>query len=81
MDNLITKKTNNAWQNPTHPFFTVITPGYNRHETIGRSIESVKKQTYGNFEYIVVDDGSVQAQSIDDIIVNLWRACNFQLCT
>ena len=77
MNNLITKKTNNAWQNPTHPFFTVITPVYNRLETIGRTIESVKKQTYGNFEYIVVDDGSVQAQSIDDIICQFMASVQF----
>lgn len=44
MNNLTTKKTNNAWLNPTHPFFTVITPVYNRLETIGRTIESVKNK-------------------------------------
>lgn len=77
MNALITKKTNNAWQKLPHPFFTVITPVYNRLETIGRTIESVKKQTYGNFEYIVVDDGSVQAQSIDDIIYKFMASVQF----
>lgn len=37
---------------------TVIIPTYNREKTIIRSIESVLKQTYKNFEIIIVDDNS-----------------------
>ena len=37
---------------------TVITPTYNREETLPRTIESVLNQTYEDFEYIIVDDAS-----------------------
>ena len=40
------------------PFFSVIIPTYNRQETICKSIESALKQRCGDFELIVVDDGS-----------------------
>ncbi|MEE8106004.1 MAG: glycosyltransferase family A protein, partial [Planctomycetota bacterium] len=42
----------------TPPRFTVITPTYNRGFIVGRAIESVLKQTYKNWEMIIVDDGS-----------------------
>ncbi len=40
------------------PFFTIITPTYNRAKKIGLTIESVLNQKYQDFEYIIVDDGS-----------------------
>src|SRR3974390_612164 len=40
------------------PLFTVITAVYNGVGTIERAIESVSSQTYGDYEYIVVDGGS-----------------------
>jgi glycosyltransferase involved in cell wall biosynthesis len=39
-------------------FFTVITPTYNRGELLGRIYESLNNQTYKDFEWIIVDDGS-----------------------
>lgn len=38
--------------------FTVFTPVYNRKNTINRVWDSLQNQTYRNFEWIVVDDGS-----------------------
>lgn len=38
--------------------FTVFTPTYNRANTIGRVYESLKKSTFRDFEWLVVDDGS-----------------------
>lgn len=53
------------------PTVSVITPTYNRAHLIRESIESVLKQTYTDFEHIVVDDGSTDdtaavIQSIHD---------------
>lgn len=41
------------------PFFSIIIPAYNRAHTIGRTLESVLKQSFAQFEVVVVDDGSV----------------------
>lgn len=38
---------------------TAFTPAYNRAHTLGRVWESLRSQTYRNFEWVIVDDGSV----------------------
>ena len=38
--------------------FTIITPTYNREYIIERTIKSILKQHYQNFEMIIIDDGS-----------------------
>jgi glycosyltransferase involved in cell wall biosynthesis len=40
------------------PMITVATPTYNRKDKLPRVYESLKKQTYRNFEWIIIDDGS-----------------------
>ncbi|PTY40497.1 glycosyltransferase [Brachyspira hampsonii] len=37
---------------------TVITPTYNRADFLPKTIESILNQTYTNFEYYILDDGS-----------------------
>lgn len=39
--------------------FTVFTPTYNRAHTLGRVYESLRAQTFRDFEWLVVDDGSM----------------------
>lgn len=39
-------------------FFTVFIPAYNRADTLPRLFESLERQTFNDFEVIVVDDGS-----------------------
>lgn len=39
-------------------FVTVLIPAYNASKTIGRAIHSILNQTYSNFEFIVINDGS-----------------------
>lgn len=40
------------------PFVSVLMPCYNSADFIHQAIESVLNQTYGNFEFIIIDDGS-----------------------
>ena len=42
------------------PEFTVFTPTYNRADTLPALYESLRSQTYQNFEWLIVDGGSDQ---------------------
>ncbi len=39
-------------------YFTVFTPTYNRAHTLHRVYNSLRNQTYTNFEWLIIDDGS-----------------------
>lgn len=40
-------------------YFSICIPAYNRAQTISRTLDSLVKQTFKDFEVIVVDDGSI----------------------
>jgi len=44
-------------------FYSVIIPCYNSEKTILRALESIKNQTFKEYEIIVVDDGSIDLTS------------------
>ena len=41
-----------------NPLASVVTPIYNRAQFIGKAIESVQRQTFTDWEYVIVDNGS-----------------------
>lgn len=41
------------------PFFTIFTPVYNGDKSLHRVFKSVSKQTFKDFEWIIVNDGSI----------------------
>lgn len=45
------------------PLISVITPVFNRRNTIGRAVASVLAQDLDSFEHIVIDDGSIDGTS------------------
>lgn len=42
----------------TQPFFSVIIPLYNKEQQIKQTVESVLRQSFTDFEIIIIDDGS-----------------------
>ncbi len=51
--------------------FTVFTPTYNRAHTLSRVYESLRTQTFRDFEWLIVDDGSTDGTA--DLIAG-WHA-------
>lgn len=63
---------------PAAPAVSVVLPTYNRPELLRRAIDSVLRQTYGDFELLVVDDASAEdptpvVESFGDDRVRLIR--------
>ncbi len=58
--------TNKCWNNTENVFFSVITPVYNRPDQLKRVIESVERQSFRDFEYIIINDGS--SDDLDPIV-------------
>ena len=60
------------------PLVTVVTPAYNIAKYIGETIDSVLRQTFRDFEYLVVDDGSTD-DSVDIIKAHVRDDPRFRL--
>lgn len=57
--------------------FTVFTPTYNRAEKISRVYESLKDQSYKNFEWLIIDDGSTD--NTKQIVEGYMKKANFTI--
>lgn len=81
-------KTHSIWENINNgikekiaintPLVSIILPVFNGQTTLMAAIESILTQTYGNFELIVIDDGS-QDRSVE--IVKQFSDKRIQLLT
>lgn len=40
------------------PYFSVILPLYNKEQYVRKAVESIMRQTFNDYEFIIVDDGS-----------------------
>lgn len=57
--------------------FTVFTPTYNRRHTLDRVFDSLQRQTFRSFEWLVVDDGSTDATA--ELIQEYQRRADFPI--
>jgi glycosyltransferase involved in cell wall biosynthesis len=60
------------------PLVTVVTPAYNVAKYVGETVDSVLRQTFRDFEYLVVDDGSVD-NSVDVVKAHVGDDPRFRL--
>lgn len=59
------------------PFFSVVTPTYNRANLIGRVFESLRNQMFTNFEWVVIDDGSTD--DTESVILSMKECAKFDI--
>lgn len=60
------------------PVFSVVIPTYNRAKIISRAIQSILNQTFGEFELVIVDDGSIDGTGEVIKQINDPRLCYFR---
>ena len=64
-----------------HPLISIIIPLYNKEECIVKTIESITKQDYDDYEIVVVDDGSTDGsvaliQSLNNDKIKIYKKEN-----
>lgn len=57
--------------------FTILTPTYNRADLLVRLFGSLTRQTFRDFEWIVVDDGSTD--STEETVLHFQQAADFEI--
>lgn len=57
--------------------FTVLTPTYNRAHTLERVYESLSEQTFQDFEWLVIDDGSTD--NTRDLVMGWQQEARFSI--
>ena len=71
-------QSNNPSQAAPNPFkFTVFTATYNRAHTIDRVYKSLCSQTFGDFEWVIVDDGS--SDGTPELVADWLKSAPFRL--
>ena len=67
-----------AFNTGRSPRVTVVTPAYNVAKYVGETVDSVLRQTFRDFEYLVVDDGS-EDNSVDVVKAHVGDDPRFRL--
>lgn len=67
--------------NESQPFFSIVMPLYNKENYVKETIDTVKNQTFQNFELVIINDGSTDKSStiveeIDDSRIRLINQKN-----
>lgn len=55
--------------------FTVFTPTYNRGHLLGQLFESLQKQSFKDFEWVIVDDGSTD--DTENVVIEMQKSTPF----
>lgn len=64
--------------NNQFPLISVIIPVYNNRNWLEEAIDSVLKQTYSNYEILIIDDGSTENIGDLDVIKNESKICYYK---
>lgn len=59
------------------PLVTILTPTYNRAHTLPRVFESLQNQTFKDFEWLIIDDGSTDKTK--ELVEEFQKVSDFQI--
>lgn len=59
------------------PTVTILTPSYNRAHTLPRVFESLQNQSYKDFEWLVIDDGSTD--NTKELVEEFQKSADFKI--